>query len=90
MDDIAIHTRCKEGETEDEHIACHRLLVRQVLDRLRKNNLHLNLEKCTFEQDHLDFLGVRVAKGVVEMEQAKVDKVRPERDPVVCERFKSS
>jgi hypothetical protein len=29
-----------------------------------------------FEQDHLDFLGVRVANGVVEMEQAKVDKVK--------------
>jgi hypothetical protein len=27
MDNIAIHTRCREGETEDEHIACHCLLV---------------------------------------------------------------
>jgi len=60
MDNIAIHTGRKEGETEDEHIARHCLLVRKVLDRLRKNDLHLNLEKCTFEQDHLDFLGVRV------------------------------
>jgi hypothetical protein len=76
MNDIAIHTRRKEGEMEDEHIACYHLLVRQVLDRLRKNNLYLNLEKCTFEQDHLNFLGVRVAKGVVEMKQAKVDKVK--------------
>jgi hypothetical protein len=76
MDDIAIHTRCKEGETESDHLARHHDLVRQVLDRLRKNDLHLNPEKCTFEQDHLDFLGVQVAKGVVEMEQAKVDKVK--------------
>jgi hypothetical protein len=76
MDDIAIHTGQKEGETEDEHIARHHPLVRKVLDRLCKNDLHLNPEKCTFEQDHLDFLGVRVAKGVVEMEQAKVDKVK--------------
>jgi hypothetical protein len=76
MDDIAIHTGHKEGETEDDHLAQHRNLVRQVLDRLCKNDLHLNPEKCTFEQDHLDFLGVRVAKGVVEMEQAKVDKVK--------------
>jgi hypothetical protein len=60
MDNIAIHTGRKEGETEDEHIARHCLLVRKVLDRLHKNDLHLNLEKCTFEQDHLDFLGVRV------------------------------
>jgi hypothetical protein len=76
MDNIAIHTRCKKWEIEDEHITCHRILVRQVLDRLHKNNLHLNPEKCTFEQDHLDFLGVQVAKGMVEMEQAKVDKVK--------------
>jgi hypothetical protein len=76
MDDIAIHTGRKGGETEDEHITHHRLLVRKVLDRLHKNDLHLNLEKCTFEQDHLDFLGIRVAKGVIEMEQAKVDRVK--------------
>ena len=76
MDDIAIHTGQKEGEIEDEHIAHHRLLVRKVLNRLRKNDLHLNPEKCTFEQDHLDFLGVRGAKGVIEMEQAKVNRVK--------------
>jgi hypothetical protein len=76
MDDIAIHTGRKEGEMDDEHIAHHCLLVRQVLDRLHKNDLHLNPEKCTFEQDHLDFLGIRVAKGMVEMEQAKIDKVK--------------
>jgi hypothetical protein len=58
MDDIAIHTRHKEGEMEEEHITCHHTLVRQVLNRLRRNDLHLNPEKCTFKQDHLDFLGV--------------------------------
>jgi len=58
MDNIAIHMGQKEGETEDEHVACHRLLLRKVLNRLRKNDLHLNPEKCTFKQDHLDFLGV--------------------------------
>jgi len=58
MDDIAIHTGRKEGETESDHLARHRNLVRQVLDRLCKNDLHLNPEKCTFKQDHLDFLGI--------------------------------
>ena len=58
MDDIAIHTGRKEGETENDHLVRHRNLVRQVLDRLCKNDLHLNPEKCAFEQDHLDFLGV--------------------------------
>jgi hypothetical protein len=58
MDNIAIHTGHRKGETEDEHVAHHHLLVWQVLDRLHKNDLHLNPEKCTFEQDHLDFLGI--------------------------------
>ena len=68
MDDIAIHTGPKQGEMEKEHLACHHALVRWVLERLRQNDLHLNPEKCIFEQDHLDFLGVRVTKGVIEME----------------------
>jgi hypothetical protein len=68
MDDIAIHTGPKEQESHEEHLTRHRALVRQVLERLQKNDLHLNPKKCTFEQDHLDFLGVRIANGVVEME----------------------
>ena len=60
----------------EEHVNRHQELVRRVLERLRTNNLHLNLDKCIFKQDHLDFLGVCVVKGVVEMEQAKVDRVK--------------
>ena len=76
MDDIAIHTGPKEGETDQEHLQRHRDLVRRVLQRLRDHDLHLNPKKCTFEQDHLDFLGVRVHKGTISMEQAKVEKVK--------------
>ena len=76
MNDIAIHTGPREGETQEEHITCHWEIVCQVLERLWRNDLHLNLEKCTFEQDHLDFLGVWVVKGIVEMKQAKVDRVK--------------
>ncbi len=47
-----------------------------MLEQLKSNDLHLNPEKCIFKQDHLDFLGVRVAEGVVQMEQAKVDRVK--------------
>ncbi len=58
MDDIAIHMGPKPGESDANHVECHRKLVHRVLERLRMNNLHLNPEKCVFEQDHLDFLGV--------------------------------
>jgi len=76
MDDITIHTGPRKGETNKDHLACHQSLVQQVLERLCKNDLHLNPKKCTFEQDHLNFLGVHVTKGVVEMEQVKVNKVK--------------
>src|SRR6266851_10410593 len=55
MDDIAIHTGPRPGESEDDHTLRHRKLVRRVLERLWTNDLHLNPEKCVFEQDHLDF-----------------------------------
>ncbi len=73
MDDIAIHTGPKPGESNEDHLERHRKLVCQVLKRLRKNDLHLNPEKCVFKQDHLNFLGVWVGGGTVQMEQSKVD-----------------
>src|SRR6266853_779294 len=76
MDDIAIHTGPKPGESELEHLERHRKLVRRVLEQLRMHDLHLNPEKCIFEQDHLNFLGVRVGGGTVQMEQAKVNRVK--------------
>jgi len=76
MDDIAIHTGPKPGESEENHLKRHRELVHRVLERLRTNDLHLNPEKCVFEQDHLDFLGVWVGGGMVQMEQSKVDQVK--------------
>ena len=73
MDDIAIHTGVRPGESGEDHLKRHRELVRRVLKQLRTNDLHLNPEKCIFEQDHLDFLGMRVGGGTVQMEQSKVD-----------------
>ncbi len=88
MDDIAIHTGPRPGESEHDHTLHHRTLVRRVLERLRTHDLHLNPEKCVFEQDHLDFLGVRVGGGTVQMEQSKVDRVsewtRPRNVREVC------
>ena len=81
MNDIAIHTEPRKGEMHKEHVARHRELVWWVLERLKINDLHLNLEKCVFEQDHLDFLEVRITNGVVEMEQAKVNRVKEWTQP---------
>jgi RNase H-like domain found in reverse transcriptase/Reverse transcriptase (RNA-dependent DNA polymerase) len=75
MDDMAIHTKKTEDKTELQHILCHRSYVCQILAKLLKHNLFLKLEKCTFEQPSIEFLGVRVSEGTVHMDDIKVEKV---------------
>jgi len=65
MDDIAIHTGSRLEESHEDHLKRHRVLVQRVLKRLKMNDLHLNPEKCVFEQDHLDFLSIQVGGGMV-------------------------
>jgi len=48
---------------------------------LKNNNLHLNPEKCVFEQNHLNFLRVRIVDSTVQMEQSKVDRVKDWTQP---------
>ena len=52
-----------------------------MLTILRENDLYLNIEKCQFEQTEVDYLGVRVGKGLVKMEEAKVDRVKDWKPP---------
>ncbi len=81
MDDMVIHTARQPEESEDDHVAQHRSIVNQVLQKLNDHDLYLNPNKCDFEQPHIDFLGVRVVNGTVQMEQGKVDKVKEWKPP---------
>ncbi len=76
MDDMAMHTSPREGETHEEHLEHHRKIVNEVLAILEQNSLYLNIDKCEFEQPHIDFLGVCVKNNQMKMEDAKIDKVR--------------
>jgi RNase H-like domain found in reverse transcriptase/Reverse transcriptase (RNA-dependent DNA polymerase)/Integrase zinc binding domain/Chromo (CHRromatin Organisation MOdifier) domain len=76
MDDMAIHTKREENESELQHILRHRSYVSRVLAKLQRHNLFLKPEKCTFEQPSIEFLGVRVQQGSVHMDDVKVEKVR--------------
>jgi hypothetical protein len=58
MDDIAVHTKWKPKESEEQHLKCHRELVREMLTILQKHDLYLNIEKCQFKQTKVDYLGV--------------------------------
>jgi hypothetical protein len=58
MDDMAIHTKKRDDETELQHILCHRSYICRVLAKLLEHNLFLKPEKCAFEQPSIGFLGV--------------------------------
>ena len=53
----------------------HRRIVHQVLEVLRKHNLYLCPEKCSFEKETVEYLGTIVGKGGVCMDPAKVNMV---------------
>src|SRR5713101_441815 len=76
MDDMAMHTSPKEGETHEEHLEHHRKIVNEVLAILEQNSLYLNINKCEFEQLHIDFLGVHIENNQMKMEDTKIDRVR--------------
>jgi hypothetical protein len=81
MDDMAIHSQWCPEETEEQHIQRHRNYVKRILTKLMKHNLFLKLEKCSFEQPSIKFLGVHITQGQVQMDDTKVDKVCHWRPP---------
>src|SRR5580693_3213625 len=81
MDDMAIHTQRRPDETEEQHVQRHRVYIKRVLDKLLQHNLFLKPEKCSFEQPSIEFLGIGITQGEVQMNDTKVEKVRNWRPP---------
>jgi hypothetical protein len=75
MDDMAIHTGRREEETEEEHLQQHWSYVNIILQWLGEHDLYLKLEKCTFKQPSIKFLGVCIENRTVQMDDIKVEKV---------------
>lgn len=47
-------------------------IVRQVLEILRKHKLYLKPEKCEFETTQIEYLGMIILQGCVEMDPVKI------------------
>jgi Reverse transcriptase (RNA-dependent DNA polymerase) len=50
----------------------HRRTVKQVLQRLIDNNLYMKPEKCFFEKESIEYLGMIISHNPVHMDPAKV------------------
>ena len=67
MDDMLIHTA--------DNLALHRKYINHVLAKLQEHDLFLKPEKCQFEQRKVEFLGVVLEAGTVQMDPTKVQGV---------------
>ena len=66
MDDILIFTATLEE---------HERIVKKVLEILAKNKLYLKAEKCDFEQTQIEYLGLIISAGKMEMDPVKIEGV---------------
>jgi hypothetical protein len=82
MDDGIIYTKRRPGETENQHRQRHWELVHQIFNILAANDLYVKPEKCTFEQEEIEYLGVIVGKGKTHMDPKKLMAVANYPTPI--------
>ncbi|KAH9722467.1 Endonuclease [Citrus sinensis] len=66
LDDIVVYSTTLEDHAQH---------LQQVLQVLRDNELFLKLEKCSFAQQEVEFLGYKIAGGKIMMENDKVKAI---------------
>ena len=75
MDNIAIHTKKKATETENQHRQQHQHYTHHILDKLEIHDLYLKPKKCAFEKEEIDYLGIIISQGTVKMGPSKLKGV---------------
>jgi hypothetical protein len=81
MDDILI--------ASSSGLASHRAAVHDVLAVLEEHDLYLKPEKCMWEADSVDYLGLILEKGVTCMDLTKVEGVRNWATPTTKKHVRS-
>ena len=76
MDNIAIHTKPLNGETEQQHEQRHKQLIHQVPKKLETHDLYLKPEKCEFLKQEIKYLGVIARNGVLKMNPKKLESIK--------------
>ena len=66
VDDVLVGTDSEEGHDE---------IVVEVLKWLEENDLYVKPEKCSWKTSKVNFLGVIMDQGKIEMEEEKVEGV---------------
>jgi hypothetical protein len=64
--------------------------MHRILDKLKENNLHLKAEKCEFECNEIEYLGVIVGGSTLKMHPKKLQGVadwKPLTTPTKVRKF---
>ena len=81
MDNLGIHT---QGD-----LALHHERTRRVLLRLREHGLSLKLSKCTFDVPRIEFLGMIIGQGRIEMDSVKLSAIKEWKPPASVKGIRS-
>ena len=81
MDNIGIHTK--------DDLALHHEWTCRVLLCLRKHGLSLKIFKCIFDAPQMEFLGMIIGQGKVEMDSKKLDAIRSWKPPTSVKAIQS-
>ena len=80
MDDILIYANTKEEL---------RKMTKRVLQCLKERDLFLKLEKCKFEQEEIDFLGMVISHNKVQMDPIKLAGIKDWPAPKIVKQVRS-
>jgi reverse transcriptase-like protein len=67
MDDLIV------ASEEDE--AIHQQRVERILQKIKDHDLFLKAKKCSFHKRQVEYLGVIIGQGKVEMDPVKVEGI---------------
>ena len=76
MDNIAIHMKPLNRETEQQHEQQHKQLIHWILEKLKEHDLYLKPEKWKFLKREIEYLGVIVGNKVLKMNPKKLENVK--------------
>ena len=81
MDDMGIHTK--------DDLTLHHERTRRVLQCLREHGLTVKLSKTVFDALKMEFLGLIIGQGKVEMDKKKLEAIKKWKPPTTVKGVQS-